>query len=255
MKSKSRILVIICTLILCIGAFSITAFAGGGNYFESDENNDVTPPEAIFDITINTEGIKLPENQGNVTLTPSGNLTLIDDILQGSGYFVTEEQKLENKQFITLQSKNGNYFYLVIDRSGDTENVYFLNLVDESDLLALMEEKDEVPTPTCNCKDKCTIGAVKTDCEVCCVDMKACVGKENIVPIEDIEKPEPDEKESSNGIVILVVLLLLGGGGFAVYWFKFKKPKPETKGEDDLDDYDYSEDDDEDYETEDSDEE
>ncbi len=46
-----------------------------------------------------------------------------------------------NKQFVTLVSKNGNYFYLVIDRAGDKENVYFLNLVDEADLLALIQEE------------------------------------------------------------------------------------------------------------------
>lgn len=61
-----------------------------------------------------------------------------------------------NKQFITLQSKNGSTFYLVIDydRPIDEEaemyETYFLNLVDERDLLALLsdEEKEEVPTPT-----------------------------------------------------------------------------------------------------------
>lgn len=61
-----------------------------------------------------------------------------------------------NKQFITLQSRNGNTFYLVIDydkpidEEAEMYETYFLNLVDERDLLALMsdEEKEEVPTPT-----------------------------------------------------------------------------------------------------------
>lgn len=61
-----------------------------------------------------------------------------------------------NKQFITLQSKSGNTFYLVIDydkpidAEAEMYETYFLNLVDERDLLALMsdEEKEEVPTPT-----------------------------------------------------------------------------------------------------------
>ncbi|MCD8034841.1 MAG: DUF4366 domain-containing protein, partial [Alistipes sp.] len=67
-------------------------------------------------------------------LTPDGNLTLVDDI--GS---TTEA----GQQFITLQSKDGNTFYLIIDRDDDgDENVYFLNLVDEADLLALMDEDE-----------------------------------------------------------------------------------------------------------------
>ncbi len=61
-----------------------------------------------------------------------------------------------NKQFITLQTKSGNTFYLVIDydkpidEEAELYETYFLNLVDERDLLALMsdEEKEAVPTPT-----------------------------------------------------------------------------------------------------------
>ena len=61
-----------------------------------------------------------------------------------------------NKQFITLQSKNGSTFYLVIDydkpidEAAEMYETYFLNLVDERDLLALLsdEEKEELPTPS-----------------------------------------------------------------------------------------------------------
>ncbi len=258
MKHKSRIFTVFCAVLLCISMLSVTAFADG--YFASDENGNNTPPDAIDDITVNTEGVKLPENQGDEPLTPDGNMTLIDDILQDSGYFVSDEQKVANKQFITVQSKNGNYFYLVIDRSGDTENVYFLNLVDEADLLALMEEAETTETvvPICSCTDKCVVGSIKTDCEVCVANRNACVGKEQIV----IETPEPDDtpdtepanNEKNNTAVIALVLLLAIGGGVAVYWFKFRGNKADTKGADNLDDYDYGEDEDDadyEYETED----
>jgi len=70
------------------------------------------------------------------TLTPEGNLTLVDD-------YHTNYSDGSGQQFITLVSKSGNTFYLVIDRnSKGAQTVHFMNLVDEGDLLALMEEED-----------------------------------------------------------------------------------------------------------------
>ena len=67
-------------------------------------------------------------------LTPEGNLTLVDD-------YHTDYSDGSGQQFITLVSKSGNTFYLVIDRNAKgQQTVYFMNLVDEADLLALMEE-------------------------------------------------------------------------------------------------------------------
>ena len=68
-------------------------------------------------------------------LTPEGNMNLVDDIGPTTG---------EGQQFITMTSKNGNYFYLIIDRDDKgNETVHLLNQVDERDLLDLMED-DEV---------------------------------------------------------------------------------------------------------------
>ena len=67
-------------------------------------------------------------------LTPEGNLTLVDD-------YHTDYSDGSGQQFITLVSKSGNTFYLVIDRNAKgQQTVHFMNLVDEADLLALMEE-------------------------------------------------------------------------------------------------------------------
>ncbi|MDD3228310.1 MAG: DUF4366 domain-containing protein [Oscillospiraceae bacterium] len=255
MKPKFRLFACVMAAVLCTTAFSMTAFASGGDCYESDESGKTTPPSSIDSISVSTEGVKLPENSGSEALTPDGNLSLIDDIQQVESY-ASDESELKDKQFITVQSKNGNYFYIVIDRSGDTENVYFLNLVDEADLMALMEDADGDSALVCTCKDKCAAGDVDTNCPVCKNNMSECAGKE-----ADVTTPEPDattepdtdpvdsEKSSNSGLLLIVLVLALAGGG-AVYWFKFRKKKPDTKGAADLDDYDYGDDDDEEYETE-----
>ena len=174
---------------------------------------------------------------GSDALTQDGNLTLIDDIGSSSQ---------AGKQFITVESKNGNVFYLIIDRDDDgEETVHFLNQVDEADLMALTEDGETQPA-ACSCTERCQAGAVNMDCELCDQDMTACVGPE-LEPEEtetsEQEETEPEAEESSglNPAVLLLVLVLVGGGGAFAY-FKLVKNKPKTKGNDDLDDYDYGED-------------
>ena len=78
--------------------------------------------------------VKSEDNEKSEPITPDGNLTLVDDF---SG------KETEAKQFITLVTKDGNYFYLVIDRDDEgKETVHFLNQVDEADLLSLMEDEE-----------------------------------------------------------------------------------------------------------------
>ena len=197
-----------------------------------------------------TDGETTEDGKSPFAFTPDGNLTLIDDFLQIEVPGDEETEQVE-KQFITVQSKNGNTFYIVIDRNGETENVYFLNLVDEADLMALMESEDgETAAPTCSCTDKCVVGAINTNCEICRTNMSECTGKEAVVepePTEPVE--EPTEEPKSTNFMPIIVVLILGAGGFAVYWFKFRKPKTKTSGSSDLDDYDFGEDD-EDYDEE-----
>ena len=260
MKSKLKKLSCVLAVVLCMTAFSVTAFAADGGYYASNENETETPPDSIDSIVIGTEDVKLPEDGGTDSgnaLTPDGNMSLIDDILQTEVY-ESEENELLEKQFITVQSKNGNYFYLVIDRAGDTENVYFMNLVDEADLLALMEDGAEnVTVVTCSCTDKCVVGSINTTCEICRVNMSECTGRDPVADTEpepdtdDTDTDEPVADEKSNSGMLLIVLLVAVGAGGAVYWFKFRGKNPKNKGSDNLDDYNFGQDeDDEDEETE-----
>ena len=178
---------------------------------------------------------------GGAALTPDGNLSLIDDI--GSA-------AQTGKQFITVETKTGNVFYLIIDRDNEgEETVHFLNQVDEADLLALMEDgqTDTATTAACICTTKCTAGNVNTNCPVCKTNMTECCGPEpQADEPEETDAPEDEAKGSGSGAGGLIVFLIvaLAGGGAALYYFKFRKPKTDTKGSDDLDEYDFGEDED-----------
>ena len=177
---------------------------------------------------------------GSAALTPDGNLTLIDDI--GS-------TAQSGKQFITVETKTGNVFYLIIDRDDEgKETVHFLNQVDEADLLALMED-DQTGTAAvvCTCTTKCKAGAVNTNCPVCKNNMSECTGPEpRETQPQETEAPQEEPKNSGSGAGGLIVFFVveLAGGGAALYYLKFKKPRADTKGSDDLDEYDFGDDED-----------
>lgn len=185
-------------------------------------------------------GGALPDDVG-AALSLDGNLSLIDDI--GSS-------TTSGKQFITVESKNGNVFYLIIDRDDEgEETVHFLNQVDEADLMALTEEGEAAEKPiVCSCTDKCQAGAVNTACKVCMTNMSECVGEEP-EPVTPDEPEEPvEEKKGGAGAIVAVVLILAAGGGTAFY-FLVLKPKQGKKVPSDLDDFDLE--DEEEYLTED----
>lgn len=219
------------------------------DYLTVSDTNDSATGGGSFSLSLDAEELSTlwelftGSGAGNA-LTPDGNLTLIDDI--GSATQI-------GKQFITVESKNGNVFYLIIDRDDKgEETVHFLNQVDEADLLALTEDANGEKTPAaCTCKEKCVAGKVDTSCPVCATNMTECLGKEaapvETEPADDTAtEPEPEKSGGAAGGILVVLLLaaLMGGGAFA--YLKFMKKKPQTKTSPDLDDYDFEDDEDED---------
>ncbi len=155
----------------------------------------------------------------NMALTPDGNMNLIDDYGSATG---------AGKQFITLTTKNGNYFYLIIDRDDNgAETVHFLNLVDEADLLSLMEEEEAEQY----------MDSEKED-----VDATVTPAPEN--PEEPTKEPveEPtEEKKSPTGMMALLLIAVVGGIGAYLYIKKGKSKKTATGPDPD---FDYNEDED-----------
>ena len=171
------------------------------------------------------EAEPVEENYGS--LTPDGNMNLVDDYgsLEAGG-----------KQFITVTTKSGNYFYLIIDRDDKgTETVHFLNLVDEADLLALMEDEDAE-----SYKDSQVTADADKEQE------ETTEETEETTEAPPEEKEEQEEKKGNNvtGIMAVVLIITLAGmGGFG--YMKSNKGKKKDQGQDP--DIDYFDDDEEDY--------
>lgn len=159
--------------------------------------------------------------EDNRTLTPKGNAQLVDDVSDNG-----------NLQFITVTARDGNVFYFVIDKGAQSENVYFLNTVDESDLEALVEKSDKKPTAIA--KPEQTENTAETD--------STENNKKNTdSKTEKSEQPEQNRQKNNSGLFIILALAVAAGIGG--YYYKVILPKKKLEQADDLDDFDFEDED------------
>ena len=150
-------------------------------------------------------------------LTPEGNLTLVDD-------YYTNYSDGSGQQFITLVSKSGNTFYLVIDRNAKgQQTVHFMNLVDEADLLALMEEEDaDAYTAEKEAATQAEQDRLKAEEEAKKAAEEAASGTEQ-------PKENKITKIASSFLGVVVLIALAAGGSF--YAFTKQKQKKQAEKE------------------------
>ena len=203
-KLLNKLTCVALSLTCLMGCMATPAFAYSGG--ETGEN--VKAP-SIFETE--EEPVTVVEQDAG-PLTPKGNLTVVDD-------YQTTFSDGTAQQFITLVSKSGAYFYLIIDRAADgDQTAHFLNMVDEADLLALLDEEDlpeSEPEPA------------------------------PAPEPEPLPEPKPEEDDGV-GKFVLVLLVLAGiAGGGAYFWLKMREKQREAEENKRDPDADYREDEEE----------
>ena len=117
--------------------------------------------------------------------TQPGNGQVEDHVEDGTG----------SKEFYTVQTHNGNTFYIVIDKDRMDDNAYLLSQVDERDLMEFVEEEPAEETPQ--------------------------------VVLEETPVEEPEEPERSHSWIWTLLLLLAAAGGVAYWYLRMYLPNQE----------------------------
>lgn len=192
MKSISKkLMMVLLAAVMLIGSQS-TAFAYVDQGTETTESE--TETTTSDEIVIKDEHTE----EGGSSFSVPGNAEVLDDISDDS-----------SKEFLTITTKNNNTFYIVIDRSSATENVYMLSQIDENDLSEFLDEKvqEESETP----------GVVIEDIHTEEETTESVVGE----PVEE------EKKDLGTNAGLLSILVLAGVGVGAYYYFKIYKGKQE----------------------------
>ena len=183
-----------------------TAKPTGGTISSSNKADTEKDPSAVSPVA--TE-----ETEDN-PFTPDGSATVVDN--------ATDEQ---GKEFYTIMTPDENVFYLIIDKQRDSENVYFLNAVTESDLMALAQKDTDSQTVTPTAPS----------------EPEPAAPAEPEEPSEpETSEPEPEQPapKSNNSMMFLVIVAALAAGGLG-YYFKVYKPKHDLDDAEDIDDFEF----------------
>ena len=206
MKMMNKVCALMLSVALCAG-MAAPAFAFEG---EAASVEQLILPEVV------EEDVVTVTDETSGALTPEGNLTLVDD-------YHTNYSDGSGQQFITLVSKSGATFYLVIDRNAKgQQTVHFMNLVDESDLLALMEEEDaDAYTAEKEAAVQAELDRLKAEEEA----------KKAAEEAATAEPPKENKVAKYAGAFLGVVALiaLAAGGGFYFYRQQMQKKKAEKE--------------------------
>ena len=258
--------------------FTISAMDNAGNmsevyktanpYYTDPEKEDSSEKNPAEQLPVNAQATKPSSATAQVTehtKTDSDGNTISENSLaeqkkQAMAEAAASEKKEESgekeksetgKEFYTIQTASEKVFYLIIDRDGEEEMVYFLTEVTENDLLNVTADNSETLP-----KNSAALESAIPVTEGALPNNNGEQGKEEEPteePAEDgeeenTEEPEPEpEKPEENPMATYIILGIVAvaaiGGG---YYFKVVRKKKEEF----LDEDDDEEDEEEEYDDE-----
>ena len=187
----------------------------------------LTPPPTAEPAPTPTPEIQYVPLGPGQPFTQNGNMVTRDVLYSAS----------TNKQFIAVQSRAGQTYYMVIDydKPIDEENeiyeTYFLNLVDDRDLMSVLTDEEIVPTPTPQI--------------IYVTPEPTQVPPPTSAPVETPTQQETRKMDSTT-MLLLLVLIVLVIGGFAAWFITSQNKKQVTRipeyDEDEFDTEDANED-------------
>lgn len=201
-KVVKKLLMLAMVITMLSGTSIATVYANANPPAEETTTEVVqeTSAETTEDAEKKEDTGRVSGESNNSAFSTPGNAQLVDD-----------KENDDTKQFLTIQTKKGNTFYMVIDRSSNTENVYMMSLVDENDLAEFLDETE---------KDKET--------EESTVVIPETTPETTPAAEEETEvKKEENSGMNVKGLAAIAVVAILGLAGIAVY-----KKKGRSKEED-----------------------
>ena len=214
-KWNKRVMAAVMTAVMLMGT-STTVFANASppEGQEAAQEQNVLPVEGsetesasteASQETPQTEPAPAEDGSGGTAFSTPGTAQVQDDITEDG-----------SKEFLTITTKINNTFYLVIDRSASSENVYMLSQIDENDLQEFLKEgtvTEKTTAPSVVLEENNT-DSTEAD-------------KETEPAQEENQEEDPD----GNMAGILAILILAGAGVGAYYYFRIHKKKAEAEEE------------------------
>ena len=234
MKKWTKIFCLVMTAISVISMMSMTAFASEGGVIDENFSGVEIPAE---ELTEGGETVSIPDETTDPAVTedaPVSDDTVTDEItdtedgtdesdstdkaddafsVDGNGEVldnVTDEKS--GKEFYTITTANNNTYFLIIDHSSNTKNVYMLSMIDENDLKEFLSEEEPEASEDTGTEPSVDFGDEPSGDDT----------------PDDSEPEEPKKDNNILGTVLIILVLgAIAGGGY--FYFKIYKPKKEAQ--------------------------